>query len=151
MQNHQHQCINTLLTLQCPKNTHTICKYISHWTSVCVCKRHENSYPSCSSKFIDGPGIGTFMPAPCDWTNSCRGSKNKQMPSCSEVKDCLPKKPVSRVSGANIIVTTANRCMMMFMTYPCKHTLRNKRMVGWDGAPHLFRHAEIDHGKAAVL
>jgi hypothetical protein len=66
-------------------------------------------------------------------------------------KVASPKKPVARVSGAKIMVTTAKRCMMMFMTYPCKHTLRNRRMVGWYGEPHLFRHAEIDHGKAAVL
>ena len=26
-----------------------------------------------------------------------------------------------------------------------------ERSVAWDGASHLFRHAEIDHGKAAVL
>jgi hypothetical protein len=34
-------------------------------------------------------------------------------------KITVPKKPVARVSGAKMIVTTANRCMMMFMLLPC--------------------------------
>jgi hypothetical protein len=31
----------------------------------------------------------------------------------------MPKKPVASVSGAKMMVTTANRCMMMFMLLPC--------------------------------
>ena len=84
----------------------------------------KNSYPSVSSMFIEGPGIGTFMPAKYkkDFAQaSLRRAKELQSEMIfARATFCSsPKNPVRRVSGANIIVTTAKRCIIIFMTVLC--------------------------------